>query len=322
MSGIRNSQGWCIVMLQMACLELLRCANRNGQRERCVGSLVDDSDSLTCASCGKVYPVVRGIPVLKPEHTESTETWFEAMYDGRNRHHDLATEYLRGERAFMEQFARERLEVGCGTGCFAETVPGYVGFDYALNSLLAEGFDTPARICGDARWLPFAEASVECVFSFNTLEHVPEVDQAFAEIDRVLRPGGYLVLKPAWHCTRYTTELIPVLPYSELTVRQMCVKALLPVLRSRPYKFMAWIPSRIMRRLTTRGASSLRWGRLTPYHGEAWTSDADAVASIDCHEGILYYTSRGYRCLSHTTPARQILAGHDLVVLQKAPFGH
>ena len=209
------------------------------------------------------------------------------------------------------------LEVGCGTGCFAETVPGYIGFDYALSSLFADGFDSPARVCGDARWLPFADQSMECVFSFNTLEHVPDVELAFAEIDRVLKPGGFLVLKPAWHCTRYVTELIPVLAYSELNLRQKLVKALLPLLRSKPFKFAAWIPRRILRRVTRRPNNPLRWGRLTPYHGEAWTADADAVASIDCHEGILYFTSRGYACLSHPSALRQLLAGHDLVVLQK-----
>ena len=160
---------------------------------------------------------------------------------------------------------------------------------------------------------------MHCVFSFNTLEHVPDVEMAFGEIDRVLRPGGYLVLKPAWHCTRLVTELVPVRPYSELNPRQRVVKALLPLIRSKPYKFISWIPSRIVRRLTCRSNNSLHWGRLTPYHGDAWISDADAVASIDCHEGILYYTSRGYSCLSHPTAVRQLLAGHDLVVLQKQP---
>ena len=73
----------------------------------------------------------------------------------------------------------------------------------------------------------------------------------------------------------------------------------------------------IVRRITSGANAPLHWGRLTPYHGEAWISDADAVASIDCHEGILYYVNRGYTCLSHPTGIRQILAGHDLVLLQK-----
>jgi SAM-dependent methyltransferase len=273
--------------------------------------------------CGARYPIVDGVAVLKPGQAAETEAWFEAMYEGRNRYEDLASDYLQEERAFMTRFAIERgltgpcLEVGCGTGCFAECVPDYIGLDYSLNSLLAEGFGLATRICGDGRSLPVADRSFQCVFSFNALEHIPDVNLAFSEIDRALKPGGYLVLKPAWHCTRYVTELIPVLPYSKLTLRQKAVKAALPLLRSKPYKLLTRIPRRVVRRLTSRRQNALSWDRLTPYHGAAWVADADAVASIDSHEGILYYLSRGYHCLSHVTALRQLFAGHDLVVLRK-----
>ena len=311
-------------MLQTTRMDLLRCANpESPSGGRCLGCLDENDDVLTCRECGVSYSVVRGVPVIKRGHGEEAETWFESMYQGRSRHDDVASDYLRSEREFMARFVIDHglrgpsLEVGCGTGCFAEIMPDYIGLEYSLSSLLADGFESASRICGDARWLPLADQSVECVFSFNTLEHVPDVGTAFSEMDRVLRRGGYLVLKPAWHCTRYITELIPILPYAELNVRQKLVKALLPLIRSKVYKCLARVPVRIVRRITSGANAPLHWGRLTPYHGEAWISDADAVASIDCHEGILYYVNRGYTCLSHPTGIRQILAGHDLVLLQK-----
>ena len=311
-------------MLQATRMDLLRCANRGfSPGGRCFGCLEENEEVLTCRECGVCYPVVCGVPVIKREDGIEAESWFESMYRGRSRHDDVASEYLRSERDFMERFAADRgltgpcLEVGCGTGCFAEIMPDYIGLEYSLSSLLADGFESANRICGDARWIPLAAESAECVFSFNTLEHVADVDLAFSEMDRVLRPGGWLVLKPAWHCTRYITELIPILPYSKLNPRQKLTKALLPLLKSKIYKCATRIPARVGRRLTSSAKALLHWGQLTPYHGDAWISDADAVASIDCHEGILYYLSRGYTCLSHPTAIRQILAGHDLVVLQK-----
>jgi SAM-dependent methyltransferase len=310
-------------MLQTTRLELLRCANGSLSSGRCLGELRDESDVLICGDCGARYPIADGVPVLKLARSEDSDTWFEAMYQGRSRYDDLASDYLRGERAFMTRFAVEQslvgpcLEVGCGTGCFAETVPDYIGLDYSLRSLLADGFGWANRICGDGRWLPLADRSVECIFSFNTLEHVPDVELAFGEIDRVLQPGGFLVLKPAWHCTRSVTELIPVLNYADLNLRQKLVKALYPLLRSRPYKLVTRVPWRAMRRMTASKANPLRWGQLTPYHGDAWIADADAVASIDCHEAILFYLSRDYHCLSHLRPVDQLLAGHDVVVLRK-----
>ena len=303
-------------------LRWIRCVQIGPDGGACRGELTADDETLACGSCGARYPVVRGVPVLR-EGGSASVSWFEQVYSGRSRTEELTSDYLRRERDFMAEFSRRWelqgpcLEIGCGTGLFAEAVPQYIGLEYALESLLAGGFEAAARVCGDARRLPMADASMECIFSFNTLEHVAEPDLAFAEIDRVLRPGGLLVLKPAWHCTRYTTELIPVRPYRALDLRQKVTKALLPVIKSRPFKLLTWIPWRLSRRLTRAANNPLRWKPLTPYYGEDWISDADAAAGIDCHEAILYYTSRGYECHSHPTAARQVLAGHDIVVVQK-----
>jgi SAM-dependent methyltransferase len=310
-------------MMGTLTLESLCCTRDTPSGRACLGGLNLTDEGLECGECGFAYPIVRDVPVLRPEAFEPTDDWFEAMYAGRSRTEELESEYLRPERAYMGELARRRkltgpcLEIGCGTGLFADVVPNYIGLEYSLESLCVGGFEDATRVCGDARRLPFADASMECVFSFSTLEHVPDVDRAFAEIDRVLRPGGTLVLKPAWHCTRYTTELIPVLPYRALNARQKATKALLPLLRSRPYKLLTRVPRRLVRRARSRRENPLRWRRLTPYHGAAWISDADAVADIDCHEGILYYTSRGYACSSHPSAIRQLLAGHDIVTLHK-----
>lgn len=304
---------------------LLRCVHQKAGASTCGGALRFEDARLICDGCGASFPVVEGVPVLKPTRGQDAEDdgWFEAMYEGRDRNRELEGDYLSDERALLADLVERRglkgpsLEIGCGVGLFADVAPGFIGLEYSLRSLFATGFGSYDRVCGDATVLPFGDGFMECVLSFNTLEHVVGVDKTFAEIDRVLRPGGFLVLKPAWHCTRYTTELIPALPYGSLTLRQKLVKALLPVLKSRAYKLATRLPRRMYRRLTARRDNPLRWRALTPYHGEAWISDADAVADIDCHEGILYFLTRGYVCHSHPTAVRQLFAGHDVVVLQK-----
>lgn len=45
---------------------------------------------------------------------------------------------------------------------------------------------------GDATTLPLDDASVDVVMSNGVLNLVPEKERAFAEIARVLRPGGRL----------------------------------------------------------------------------------------------------------------------------------
>lgn len=304
-------------------VSLLQCTQKNAREKVCRGTLNQSYDTLECSQCGYQYKQVYGVPILKSEALESSDTWFEQMYVNRSRTLELKSDYLRNEREFMSQFVKEHnikgpcLEIGCGVGLFAELVPKFIGLEYSLGSLLIEGYEQFARLCGDARIIPLVEACAECVFTFNTLEHIPDVDLAFSEIDRVLKPGGFLVLKPAWHCTRYNTELIPILPYQQLNIRQKLTKTLLPILRSKPYKLLTKVPNRLWRRITCTKNNPLNWGKLTPYHGDLWIADADATASLDSHEAILYYQSRGYQCLSHTKVFQQLLAGHDIVILRK-----
>jgi malonyl-CoA O-methyltransferase len=47
------------------------------------------------------------------------------------------------------------------------------------------------RVCGDAMRLPLADASVDVMFSSLMLQWCDPPDEAFAEIRRVLKPGGF-----------------------------------------------------------------------------------------------------------------------------------
>lgn len=58
--------------------------------------------------------------------------------------------------------------------------------EYATANL---GFEV-----GDARTLPAADASLDVVVSFETLEHFYEHELFFAEVRRVLRPSGFLLV--------------------------------------------------------------------------------------------------------------------------------
>src|SRR5262249_3912831 len=71
-----------------------------------------------------------------------------------------------------------------------------VGVDYdgeALRSV--RGIEPRARLVNaDALRLPLGNASFDVVVSFETIEHVPDAARLVAEIRRVLKPGGRLVL--------------------------------------------------------------------------------------------------------------------------------
>lgn len=49
-------------------------------------------------------------------------------------------------------------------------------------------------VCGDATDLPFSAHCFNAVTMFDVLEHIPQDHKASAEVLRVLRPGGFLLL--------------------------------------------------------------------------------------------------------------------------------
>jgi SAM-dependent methyltransferase len=197
----------------------------------------------------------------------------------------------------------------------------YVAADYSFTAL--RNYISPAhqRVCANAERLPFRRDSFRFIFTVAALEHVPQADLAFAEIERVLKPGGVAYLAPAWHCTQYNCEGIPVRPYRDLTVRQKLVKAALPLRQTVAVKASAALPGRIVRRVAwalQSRASSFRFGRLKPDYQRFWMSDSDAASRLDSHEACLFFHSRGYEVLSPGRGAvRQLLARHEPVVVRK-----
>lgn len=89
------------------------------------------------------------------------------------------------------------LDVGCGAGGVMELVGKQVclpvGIDVDLTSLLHHRDQTIRLAVADLTTLPFPDETFDLVLSSWVLEHLVEPGAAFAEIARVLRPGGHFV---------------------------------------------------------------------------------------------------------------------------------
>ena len=101
---------------------------------------------------------------------------------------------------FTDGFERV-LDVGTGEGQIARAVmAARGGFAVGLDptrSQVEVGRDRaggPAYAQSGCEALPIADGSVDAVVVCLVFEHVDDVASAFAEIARVLRPGGYLFL--------------------------------------------------------------------------------------------------------------------------------
>jgi ubiquinone/menaquinone biosynthesis C-methylase UbiE len=98
----------------------------------------------------------------------------------------------------------DALEIGAGTGYFSLNLLQLELIERATASDISQGMlDTLGdsarrlgvsvdRMRAEAEDLPWADESFDVVFGHAVLHHVPDLERAFAEFRRVLRPGGVL----------------------------------------------------------------------------------------------------------------------------------
>ncbi len=186
----------------------------------------------------------------------------------------LAPVYLAYRRAIvplLERHARGRLlDVGAGHLALRELARPYVRSYFSLDLAREHPeLSVQASVFG----LPFAEASFDTVILTQVLEHVPEPAQALAEVARVLRPGGRLIVSVP-HLAYLHGEPFDFYRFTVFGLRYMLQKAGFAPLEETQdaglFTFLATIPAillatachghRHLTRLALAGNSF--WGRL------------------------------------------------------------
>lgn len=108
---------------------------------------------------------------------------------------EACNEFLRAY--FREHRLRAGLVLEAGSGSFSHfAVPDgarLIALDISLGQL-RRSVSPCEKIQGDAQAMPLQDGSVEMAICFNVLEHLERPEAALAELARVLRPGGLLVL--------------------------------------------------------------------------------------------------------------------------------
>ncbi len=155
-----------------------------------------------------------------------------AMFDAVARRYDLTNTVLSGgrDRAWRRATADalrlapgERvLDLAAGTAVSTQHLAASgataVACDFSLGMLRAGRRRTVPKVAGDALALPFADGGFDAVTVSFGLRNVADVDTALAELARVTRPGGRLVVcefsRPTWAPLRtvYTEYLMRALP--------------------------------------------------------------------------------------------------------------
>lgn len=208
------------------------------------------------------------------------------------------------------------LEVGCGLGAFQDVIENYVGID--LSEVAGRYLRKPF-VCASATQLPFRDASFDAAWSIATLEHIPYPEPFLEDLRRVLKPGARLLLLPAWHVRSWASKGLGVRPYSDLSWTQRLAKSIVPVRNSlfwRALPTMIWRMFRLLRHLLVRGHTRLSYHSLEPDYEHNWSSDADAAISLDPFEVILWFVSRGDRCLNYPTILRAFLCRTGELIIE------
>ena len=125
--------------------------------------------------------------VAAREGGELLNSWYETLW----------TERFGIDRAFYA--GKRLLDVGCGPRGsleWAHDAAERVGADPLADRYLRlnGGRHAMRYVTARAEELPFGDGSYDVVSSFNALDHVEDPDAAIAELVRVLRPGGTLLL--------------------------------------------------------------------------------------------------------------------------------
>jgi SAM-dependent methyltransferase len=187
----------------------------------CKAQLGQVEGRLDCPSCGATYPLEGGVPLLfeasafadDAERQQALYNQVAHEYDDVFPRH-VANHYLDKRVAIVRSLlpAGRVLDVGCGTGQLAERIvlAGYevMGVDISpamLQKALARGLAGTFAAFSSA--LPFRDGSFDLALTVATLHHLEtpvRVAYTIAEMGRVVKPGGYVLiwdhnpLNPYW----------------------------------------------------------------------------------------------------------------------------
>ena len=123
-------------------------------------------------------------------------------------------------RAVLDPRSGERiLELGVGTGYYSFDLAEWVGaagtvelfdlqpemLDHVVEGADERGLTNLVPTQGDATELPYDDGSMDAVVLIAVLGEIPDREAAMAQIGRVLRPGGRLVVGELFGDPHFTT---------------------------------------------------------------------------------------------------------------------
>jgi SAM-dependent methyltransferase len=170
--------------------------------------------------------------------------------------------------------------------------------------------------------MPFRDGEFDVAWSIWVYEHIPNPEAALYEIRRVVKPGGLILMLPAWDCKPWAADGYEARPYSDFPVGGKLIKASITFRKSVGFWYAAKVPSRIVRSAAPLfGPTRFHYRRLTPNYKEYWQADSDAVNNLDSLEMAMWFESRGDTCLTCPRGWQRYLQPDIPLLIQVNPGG-
>lgn len=199
------------------------------------------------------------------------------------------------------------LDIGCGTGRAARAMrkrwgsAQVVALDLALPMLrrARAGWLRPlARVNADARALPFADASIDVLFSNLCIQWIDDVPALFDEFRRVLRPRGYLALstfgpdtlhelRAAWAAVDRTPHVGRFADIARVGDALMQAGFRDPVLDAEHFTLTYAEPAALLRELKAIGATNADAARMRGLTGKSHWRAMLAAYETQRRDGVL-----------------------------------
>jgi ubiquinone/menaquinone biosynthesis C-methylase UbiE len=141
--------------------------------------------------------------------------WFSRRISERTLSNDHYVHFYTNHFGLTRSDYRDKrvLDIGCGPRGsleWADMAAERVGLDPLVNQYRALGAHTHRMryVAAGAESIPFPDGHFDIVCSFNSLDHVDDLDRVVSEICRTVKPGGlFLLISELNHAPTLTEPL-------------------------------------------------------------------------------------------------------------------
>lgn len=179
------------------------------------------------------------------------------------------------------------IDIGTGTGAWSaelgkrykgshilalDLAPAMLKVARSRLSLWSRRFGNHSFVCGDAERLPLQDRSVDMIFSNLAIQWCQDLDAAFAEFKRILKPGGVLMfttfgpdtlteLRQSWARTDDAVHVNAFMDMHDVGDALMRAGLGNPVMDTERLTLTYRDPTKLMRELKAIGAHNVTAGR-------------------------------------------------------------